>query len=215
MEDHPEIDELLESLDLSDLRVHGPPRPGTYAAYERDLTEADMAALELPRGGGPVKALARIHASHHSVARCLAAGMKATQVALVTGYTPVRVSQLQQDSAFQALVADYRAEVKSVFANLAERMNDLSLDAIELLHERLHDGPENFTVPVLLEIVKTFADRTGHGPGQDVNLRVSTDLIDRPPRETFEEWTARRARELDRTASEPSILDLPALKRLN
>jgi hypothetical protein len=75
-------------------------------------------------------------------------------------------------------------------------MNDLSLDAIEILQERLHDSPEGFTIPVLLDLVKTFADRTGHGPNQEISLKVSNDLIDRPPRETYEQWQARRAQEL-------------------
>jgi hypothetical protein len=50
---------------------------------------------------------------------------------------------------------------------------------------------------MLLDVVKAFADRTGHGPGQEVKLTVSPAMIDRPPKETYEEWTRRRARELE------------------
>jgi hypothetical protein len=165
------------------------------AEYSRDLTKADIAALSANRGIKP-KSLVRIHASHHSLARCLASGMKQSQAALVTGYAQGRISILMADPAFQALVEDYKAEAKSIFADLAERMNDMSLDAIELLQERLNDSPESFSIPVLLDVVKTFADRTGHGPGQEVTLKVDRDLIDRPPRETFDEWEARRVKEL-------------------
>ena len=178
-----------------------------YVAYERDLTQADLEALKLPRGTAP-KSLVRIHASHHSLARCLATGMKPAQAALVTGYSPGRITQLQSDPAFSALVADYALEAKSVFADLAERMNDMSLDAIEMLHERLHEHPETFTVPVLLELVKAFADRTGHGPGSQVRLSVDRDFIDRPPRETFDEWKERRARELN--SGDDDSLESPA-----
>jgi len=101
-----------------------------------------------------------------------------------------------QDPAFMSLVADYKNEAKSVFADLAERMSDMSLDAIEILHERLQANPETFTIPVLVDVVKAFADRTGHGPGQEVHLKVDRDFIDRPPRESAEEWKARRAEEL-------------------
>jgi hypothetical protein len=199
--------ELLDVLDLGDSpqprsdtlerpRLQGQPPKEVFAEYERDLTAADLAALSLPKGTAP-RSLVRIHASHHSLARCLATGMKPGQAALVTGYSPSRISILQSDPAFSALVADYQAEAKSAFADLAERMNDLSLDAIEILQERLHDTPEGFTIPVLLDIVKTFADRTGHGPNQEVHLKMSTDLIDRPPRETFEDWQARRGKELE------------------
>lgn len=196
-------------IDILDLGGTSPPRSDTlerpringtlpkefHASYERDLTEADLVALSLPRGTSP-RSLVRIHASHHSLARCLATGMKPQQAALVTGYSPGRISALQGDAAFCALVADYQAEAKSIFADLAERMNDLSLDAIEIIQERLHDSPEGFTIPVLLDLVKAFADRTGHGPNQEVHLKMSTDLIDRPPRETFEQWKARRETEL-------------------
>jgi hypothetical protein len=60
----------------------------------------------------------------------------------------------------------------------------------------MQSKPEEFTPGMLLDVIKTFADRTGHGPGQDVNVKMSLDLVDRPPRESFEDWEARRAREL-------------------
>ena len=100
-------------------------------------------------------------------------------------------------AAFTALVADYRLEAQSIFAQLGERMSNFSLDAIELLHERLQDNPEQFSIPMLVDGIKAFADRTGFGPNQDINVRMSTaDLIDRPPRETHEQWQARRAKEI-------------------
>jgi ATP sulfurylase len=122
--------------------------------------------------------------------------MKQSQAALVTGYSANRISILLDDPAFSALVEDYRTEAKAAFADLAERMNNMSLDAIELLQERLHDNPEIFSIPMLLDVVKAFADRTGHGPGQEVHLKMDQNFIDRPPRENFDEWKERRAREL-------------------
>jgi hypothetical protein len=204
MTDEPD-ESLLAELDLGPApargdtlerpQLNGPaPSRELHIEYERDLTEADLAA---PRGPAPPRSLTRIHASHHSLAKCLAAGMRPMQAALVTGYSPGRISQLSKDPAFTALMADYQSEAKSIFADLAERMNDMSLDAIEILHERLQDAPEMFSIPMLLDVVKAFADRTGHGPGQEVKLTLDRDLIDRPPRETYEEWTARRARELE------------------
>src|SRR5262245_42123429 len=181
---------LLEELDL-DPRIIGRPAAEIYIAYERDLTEADVAALAAPRGVKP-KSLVRIHASHHALARCLAAGMRPGQAALVTGYSLSRISILQQDQAFTALVADYQAEARAISADLGERMNNMSLDAIELLQERLHEKPESFTVDMLLDVVKSFADRTGHGPNAKVQLSLDKDFVDRPPRETAEEWQARR-----------------------
>lgn len=177
-------------------RINGSAPKEFFVAYERDLTQADIEALKLPRGTRP-KSLMRIHASHHSLARCLATGMKAEQAALVTGYSPGRISSLQKDPAFMALVADYQVEARAWSADFTERAAGITLDAMELLHDKMHESPEQMTVPVLLDTIKTFADRTGHGPGQQVNLRVDRDFIDRPPRETYEEWQARRAREIE------------------
>jgi len=201
MENEPDNDalELVESLDLSEpierLRTVGAMKKEFFINYDKDLTAADLAALELPRPRAP-RTLQRIHASHHSLARCLAVGMKPSEASLITGYSPDRISYLQGDQAFRGLVAEYRHEAKSVVADATERMNAMSLDAMELLHERMQESPEMLTVPILLDIIKTFADRTGHGPGQEVKLTLERDLIDRPPRETAEEWSARRAKEL-------------------
>ena len=228
---HTQMDDdrdLLEELDLGTPqrprgdtlerpRMQGRPQAQFHIAYARDLTEADMEALASMPRGAPPRLLQRIHSSHHSLARCLAAGMKQNQAALVTGYSPVRISYLQRDPAFVALVADYRTEAKGAFADLAERMADMSLDAMEILQERLQDSPETFTIPVLLDLIRAFADRTGHGPGQDVNFKMSVDLIDRPPRETHEQWEARRARELEpgQEPSETNSVPTLNLKRLN
>lgn len=211
-----EPDELLAELDLAP-RTSGRPRTPAHVEYSRDLTRADLAALQGPRGVTP-KSLIRIHASHHALARCLASGMNSWQAALVTGYDPARISVLQNDPAFSALVAEYRAESKAVFADMAERMSNISLDALELLQERLQAKPEAFTESMLLDVVKAFADRTGHGPGQDVNVRMSMDLIDRPPQEDFEDWKARRARELNpgstsTSTSEANVIHLPPPKK--
>jgi hypothetical protein len=191
--------ELLDELFLDGLapRTLGNAPKEVYVEYERDLTQADLEALQAPRGIKS-RSLVRIHASHHALAKCLAVGMKPSEAALITGYTANRISILQNDEAFQALVADYRAESKSLIADQTERMTNISLDAMELLHERLLDDPGQFSVPMLLDVVKAMADRTGHGPGAEVNLKVqASDMIDRPPRETFEEWEKRRLRQLE------------------
>lgn len=189
--------ELLAELDLEPDR--GRARRPMAAEFVRELVEADLQALTTRRPT-VAPALQRIRASHHSLARCIASGMKHTQASLVTGYTAARISFLCQDPTFVALVEDYRRESRSVFADQNERMNDMSLDAMELLQDLMHEHPEQFTAPVLLDVIKAFADRTGHGPNSEVSLKVTQDLIDRPPRETYEDWQARRNRELSSEA---------------
>jgi hypothetical protein len=193
--DDPEADALIDELDFSPPRLLGAVPRETEGYFVRDLTKADLQALDAPRGTLP-KAIQRIRASHHSLARCLASGIKPVQAALVTGYSQTRISLLLRDPTFAGLVEDYKREAREIFADLNERMVNLSLDAIEELQDRLADAPEGFSTGMLLDMVKACADRTGHGPGQEVKLSVSPSMIDRPPKESYEEWQKRRAREL-------------------
>ena len=201
-----DLDEIVDSLEFT-----GPPRllgnlarEGLSAQYNRDLTAADIQALNGPRGANLPRQIQKIRSSHHALARCLASGMKPHEASQITGYTQNRICLLQQDPTFQALLADYQVEAREIFADLNERMNNLSLDAIEELHERLQDAPEAFSIAMLLDVVKAFADRTGHGPGQEVKLTVDQAMVDRPPKETYEQWQARRTRELG--GADPDIL---------
>ena len=119
-------DSLLDELDFRPRILGNVPKPDVSATYVRDLTEADMAALNGPRGSSPPRLVQKMRSSHHALARCLASGMKAVQASAVTGYTQNRISILQQDPTFQALVTDYRVEAKEIFADLTERMTNLS-----------------------------------------------------------------------------------------
>lgn len=164
------------------------------ATYTRDLTTADIAALG--KGETPAPSLVRVHSSHHALAKCLAAGMRPYQAALVTGYSNSRISILQRDPLFNQLVEEYKAENESVMADLAVRMRGLSHDAIEALHDRLLDNPEAFSPGMLLDIVKATADRTGFGTNSNVNVNLNVPTIDRPPREDYDKWKERRLKEL-------------------
>ena len=148
--------------------------------YVRDLNEGDLALLATERG---IKAnsIVKYRDSHHALARCLASGMPPVQAALVTGYSLQRVYHFQsQDVNFQELIQHYRSIKDEVYADLHERMATLSLEAEAELRERLHDSPQEFSPGMLLEIVKTLADRTGHGPSsKSTVLNVNVDLAGR------------------------------------
>src|SRR5215471_60047 len=187
--------ELLEELNLAPLPIFkGRDRVPLFAEYSRDLTKADLEALLLNRGTVS-PSLKNIRYSHHALARILATGVKENQAALVTGYSPNRVHLLLKDPTFAKLVRDYQEESKDILADMTERMMNVSLDALEELHERLRDAPEEFTIPALLDVVKAFADRTGHGPGGKLELSFDNATIDRPPTETREDWLARKRQE--------------------
>lgn len=190
----------LAELDLSDPeieshRIQGAIAQDRYVDYVRDLEPSDLEALKLPRGSTP-PSLVRIHSTHHALARCLALGMSNNQAAQITGYSASRISILKSDESFKALVEDYRAETKSIVADAQFRMAGDFLMAQEMLHDLMEANPETFTPQMLIEIIKMYADRTGHGPGQKISMDIKKDFIDRPPRESFEEWEKRRGQEL-------------------
>ena len=188
---------ILEELDLVEPKVHkGRPGVPISADYVRDLTEADIVATKLERGkGAHAPVLQQVRYSHHALAKLIAIGTSANQCAMITGYNPIRIQQLMKDATFKALVEDYREESKDTVANMTLRMSNISLDALEELQQRLHDSPEEFSIPTLLDLVRSFADRTGHGPGAKLDISMSADTIDRPPREGYEEWSERRKKE--------------------
>jgi len=142
------------------------------ADFVRELNEADLVLLDAPRGVQS-RPIAKLRDSHHALARALAAGMKPGEASLITGYSPSRISVLQNDPSFKELLEFYRQSQDAAYANLHDRMATLSLDAIAELRERLDERPEEFTPGALLEMVKTLADRTGHAPTtKSVNVNV-------------------------------------------
>lgn len=172
------MDEVL-GLNLSGPRTRGRPPKPIEATLGRELTAADIEMLSVDRGVKP-QAVARLRDSHHALARCLASGMKPADAALATGYSVSRISILQSDPAFADLLRHYRAGDQLIQSDIAARYQTMSLDALEILRERMLDEPDSFRPELLLEISKVWADRTGHGPQtKNQNLNVNIDLAAR------------------------------------
>lgn len=142
------------------------------------MTADDVAALALPRNTAP-PALNRLTQRHHALARNLAAGMSASEAALVCGYDISRVSILQSDPTFKELLRFYSANVDAQYANLHESLSALSVDAAEELRRRLEETPDDVSTSALIEIVKTSADRTGFGPQSKSEVSVTVGMADR------------------------------------
>lgn len=161
-------------MDL-DLPLTGRKASPILAEVVRSLTEADVALLSTERGIQP-SSIKKLTDSHHALARCLAEGMKDADAAAITGYTPSRISVLRDSPLFAELIEHYRANKDAAVADLHERMATLGLDLVETLRERLETEPEKIGTGLVLEALKTVADRTGHGPQSkttNVNLNVS------------------------------------------
>lgn len=160
-------------MDLGIDLAREPGRPlEAQVAFVRDLTEADLVLLSSTASIEP--RLKRIRDTHHAAARAIAAGMKTGEVALVTGYTPARVSGLLRDPAFADLVAFYRQNLDVAFAGLYEKFSAFSHELFEELRTRFENDPDSFSSPFLADLIKLTADRSGNGPrSTQVNINVS------------------------------------------
>jgi hypothetical protein len=165
-------------MDL-DLPLTGRKASPVLAEVLRPLTEADVALLATERGVQP-SSIKKLTDSHHALARCLAAGMSNAEASAITGYTPSRVSVLNDSPLFAELVEHYRKNAESSLADFQERMLSVGLTALDELKDRLESEPEKIGTATIIKAVKTLADRTGHGPkSTTTNLNVNVSLASR------------------------------------
>lgn len=170
----------MTDLDPAPFRTRGRAALPLNAAVVRPLAEADLAALAVEKGS-KAPALKRIAERHHALARCLASGMSQGDAAVTCGYSASRVSILLDDPAFCELLAFYRDDTQRAYLDLHARLAGISSDAAALLADKLEADMEvgveerKVSVGQLVEIVKTGADRTGHGP-QATSLNINVDL---------------------------------------
>lgn len=160
------------------VRTRGNVRQPVDFEVVRELTEDDLALLAEARGSKPKPLTKRLSERHHALARFLASGMPNWEAAAVTGYTAHRISILQADPTFKELVAFYRANVESKYADLHDRLAGMAVDAADILRDRMEDNPDELGDGTLLEVVKMGADRTGHGPSS-TNVQVNVGLAGR------------------------------------
>lgn len=169
----------MVDLGLDITRTRGRAPKPVPAVELRDLTDADLALLDTEKG---VRAptIKKLKESHHALARALASGMRPAEAAQVTGYSLSRISIIQADPAFKDLMEVYRAEVGEAYDVLHGKMAAMAVDAVEEMHERLLDDPTEFSTNQLLDVAKTFADRTGFGPAtKSTTVNVNVDLANR------------------------------------
>jgi hypothetical protein len=147
-------------------------------AIVRELNEADLEVLaNPPKTGIKAPSLQRIRNTHHMLARLLAEGKKTTDISMITGFSPGRISSLQNDPMFAELVAYYSAQVNAQYLDVHARLADLGVTTLEELRERLEDTPEKFSVRELLEIMEKTFDRSiapqkGGSGGSKTNIEI-------------------------------------------
>lgn len=150
---------------LAEQQVLGSARGRTAGALSmtliRPLTESDYDVLANPPtkgiGTGELK---RLRTSHHQLARLLAEGHKPGECSAVTGYSPSRVSVLQNDPAMQELIAYYKEQVDAKYLDVHERLAVLGGSAIDEIKERMEEDPASIPTGQLLSIAEFAFDRS-------------------------------------------------------
>jgi hypothetical protein len=143
-----------------------------YWVVVRDLQEGEEARLTATSLGVKPIPLAKVREIHHQIARLLAQGLRPVEVSAIVGFSQSRISILQQDPSFKELLSFYRHRKDEVGADIAARLQSVTLDALAILHERLLDDPDAISTDELQKAVNSGLDRLGHGARQtlDVNF---------------------------------------------
>ena len=169
-------------LDLGLLQV--PPargrKPASIASsFLRDLAPEDILDLsgeicwesETP-------SIQKLKHSHHNLARLMAQGLPGSELSLITGFSPSRISILKHDPAFAELVVYYAEQVEEVFVNVHERLATVGMDALQELQDRLETEGESFSTKELLDTIGVTLDRGGYGPKSIVQHNIGGGLYD-------------------------------------
>jgi hypothetical protein len=140
-------------MEIGSARGGRRPSPEIIIEIIRALGEEDLERLVTPDPIGttpiPTKTL---RASHHQLAQLLAQGRGESEAALITGYSPSRISILKSDPAFQELLASYTEIRQNIFVDTLERMKILGLSTMDELQERLETAPERWSNRELMEM---------------------------------------------------------------
>lgn len=166
-------------------------------AISRPLYEADW----LSPKGAKAPPLKEIRRSHHQVAKLLAQGERPGRVSILTGYSASRISILQADPAFAELVSFYAKHLDEVNESLSDRLRMLTLDTLEVIHERVREVPESVPTEELRQVAEMGLDRIGFGKAsKQLNLTVAMTADElRELRESIQDPLLRRGELLSHT----------------
>lgn len=144
-------------------------RPGVTILCEpiRPLELGDLLRLSasgdsIPRVGVPVTKTLTVR--HRRAAQLVALGKTRFEVAQACGYTPQRVTQLQEDPAFCELVAYFGSQVEEAVIDARIEVEEKLIEVAELalteIHTRLEDNPSAIPTGELRQLATAALDRT-------------------------------------------------------
>lgn len=154
-------------------------------ADPRPLSISDLDELGKERGAQKPQALSavkRLSERHRNLARVLAAGKPDWEAAIITGYTPSRISILKGDPAMRHLISHYQEDRELAYQSVYEKAAGLSADILDELSERVNDPQteeDRLSAPQLIAAFQALADRSGNGPTSTVESNVNVSISDR------------------------------------
>jgi hypothetical protein len=175
-------DELLEALRAQDVPAPGNElrRLRTEPLLVEEVTSLeleDFYELALGTNYNEAKPLAKLRASHHELARLLAASYSRADASIMTGYSVERIAVLCLDPTFADLVANYRARNAEAGQDITGQLLNVALDSLQEFRERLESRPEQISSSELIAAAKLGFDRAGHGPSSTQrNVSISAQL---------------------------------------
>lgn len=149
----------------------------------RPLTREDLALIDPKRV--PLRAtsaMARFRDTHHRIARLFATGLRLKEIQEQTGFSYNRLSQYQNDPAFQQLIAIYRNKVDEAFVEGQDEFYALATanmrKAETMIAERLEEAEETgeaIPLKTLESLASSRMDRFGYGK-RETRLNVNMDF---------------------------------------
>lgn len=185
-----DLDDLVEMNLISSARGGAKRAAPCAMTVLRPLTEQDYQVLQNPPTKGlGTSPLVKLRTSHHHLARLLSSGCKPQEASAITGYSSSRISILQNDPAFQELMAYYKEQVEAKYLDVHERLAVLGGSVIDVIQERMEDPDEvdKMTTAALIDVAEFAFDRSiapskgvgkssgiGGGVGFNVTLNFDT-----------------------------------------
>ena len=163
-------------LGLDSLRTKGRPRYTPVVLSVRSLSWEEVEARAARTEGKTVEPLQRLSARHRHVARMVAQGAAISEVAIATGLTPARVSQLKNDPTFRDHVSHIQAEQEAACLGFVELAGGVVEGALVELSERIESEPKEFDSTELVSIVTRLGDRIGHAPKRVEEKTVNVNI---------------------------------------
>lgn len=144
-------------------------------AYLRDLSASDLAILaDTPNKGVTTPPVQRLRHSHHLIARLKAEGRRDVEIAAWTGYSQSRLSILNNDPAFQELIAYYKLNAEACYVGVHEKLAEVGQLALEEVRDRLldEDRVDKMPTELLMKIMGDAFERSvapAKGPARGSN----------------------------------------------